>query len=394
MCRPSVRKASTLFIIIFLAVSVPHVIAQTEVGYRLDKVLRAPRPGLEGWFGNSVAMDSNHVIVGEAFGDADTTRRAGRAYLFTMDGGLLRSLQSPSPRKEGNFGGEEYCNKLVAVSGDSCAVGETRAQGGGKAHLFRADGSIAASLGSAEPLRGNKEFGNSLAMTEGFLLVGSYNAGAFLYDASGILVASLKAEGGAVQDGFGMATAIRGDTIVVTQDHAVVAGVRDAGMAYIYDEHGELKYSIRTPDPVQPALFGVSAATSGDLVVIGAPEATVEGRSRAGLAYVFTASGKLLKVLSAPVPTLYFGVSVSVDESRIIVGASGTKVEGQNGAGQAFVFDRNGVCQATLQATKPSAGANFGWSVASEGSAIAVSAPGEEVDGKAAAGRVYLFAAP
>jgi hypothetical protein len=273
-------------------------------------------------------------------------------------------------------------------------VGETRAQGGGKAHLFSADGSIAVSLASAEPLRGSKEFGNSLAMTAGLLLVGSYNAGAFLYDSSGTLIASLKAEGGSVQDGFGMATAISGDTVVVTQDHALVEGMRDAGRAYIYDTHGELKHSLRAPDPVQPALFGVSAAASGDLVVIGAPEATVDGSARAGLAYVFTADGRLVKVLSAPVPSLYFGVSVAVNANRIIVGASGTKVEGQNGAGQAFVFDLSGEHKATLQAAKPSAGANFGWSVASVGNAIAVSAPGEEADGKAAAGRVYLFAAP
>jgi hypothetical protein len=129
-------------------------------------------------------------------------------------------------------------------------------------------------------------------------------------------------------------------------------------------------------------------------VVIGAPEATVDGSARAGLAYVFTADGRLVKVLSAPVPSLYFGVSVAVNANRIIVGASGTKVEGQNGAGQAFVFDLSGEHKATLQAAKPSAGANFGWSVASVGNAIAVSAPGEEADGKAAAGRVYLFAAP
>ena len=392
MWKASLVKAlvhSALFLLVFIT---PRCVAQDQTGYQLVRTLQAPRPGVEGWFGNSVAMDSHRVIVGEAFGDAGSTRRAGRAYVFTVDGDLLLSLQSPSPRKEGNFGGEEYCNKLVAISGDLCAVGETRAQGGGKAYLFTAEGSLAASLAPAEPLRGNnKEYGNSLAMSAGHLLVGSYNAGAYLYDYSGSLIASLKAANGTTQDGFGMATAIAEDAIVVSQDHATVDGVRDAGMAYVYGGGGELRKILRAPDPPQPALFGVSTAAFGDLVVVGAPEATFEGRPRAGLAYLFTTDGALMKVLHSPLPTLYFGVSVAVDGERIVVGASGTKVDGQNGAGQAFVFDRDGSYQSTLQSPNALAGSNFGWSVAAEGGTIAVSAPGEEVDRKSAAGRVYLF---
>jgi hypothetical protein len=301
-------------------------------------------------------------------------------------------LQSPSPRKEGNFGGEEYCNKLVAVGPAACGVGETRAQGGGKTYLFGHDGSLAATLKSVEPLRGNsKEFGNSLAMDGDRLLVGSYNAGAYLYDGTGTLLASFKDSRGGTQDGFGMATAIRGGTIVVTQDHATVGGVRDAGVAYLFDASGTLIHELRPPDPVQPALYGVSAATSGDLVVIGAPDATVDGRTRAGLAFLYTAAGELVTVLSAPVPAMYFGVSVAVDDRRIVVGASGAKVGGLNGAGLAFVFGRDGTFKETLQPPKPSTGGTFGWSVASEADFIAVSAPGEESGGKGAAGKVYLF---
>jgi hypothetical protein len=376
-----------------LALSAPTGTAQDTGAYGLAAVVQSPTPSTEGWFGNSIDLDRGRLIVGEAFGDAGGTRRAGRAHLFTAAGELLRSFQSPSPRKEGNFGGEEYSNKLVAVNGGWCCVGETRAQGGGKAHLFGPDGALAISLTPAEPVRGNtREYGNTLAMTEGLLLVGAYNVGAFLYDTSGTTQASLKGADGSVQDGYGMAVAMRGDTVVVTQDHAAVGGVRDAGMAYLYDARGTLKRAVRAPDPPQAALFGVSADTDGELVVIGAPEATVDGRSRAGLVYLFGADGELRHVLSSPIPSLYFGVSVTVDSGRLIVGASGTKVDGQNGAGFAFVFDQDGKCIATLRPPKSSAGASFGWSVAASDGVIAVSAPGEEAGGKAAAGKVYLFA--
>jgi hypothetical protein len=381
-------------IAVALALSAPAVVAQDAGTYGPAAVVESPTPSMEGWFGNSIDLDRGRLIVGEAFGDAGGTRRAGRAHLFTVAGELLRSFQSPSPRREGNFGGEEYCNKLVAVNGEWCCVGETRAQGGGKAHLFGPDGALALSLKPAEPVRGNtKEYGNALAMAEGLLLVGAYNVGASLYDTTGALQASLKGTDGSVQDGYGMAVAMHGDTIVVTQDHAAAGGVRDAGMAYLYDTRGTLKRAIRAPDPPQAALFGVSADTDGELVVIGAPEATVDGRSRAGLVYLFGADGELRHVLSSPIPSLYFGVSVAVDRGRLVVGASGTKVDEQNGAGLAFVFDQDGKRIATLRPPKSTAGANFGWSVAASDGVIAVSVPGEEAGGKAAAGKVYLFTA-
>jgi hypothetical protein len=379
---------------VLIVLAAPCGAAQDAAAFRPELSLQAPAPGNEGWFGNSIAIDQTHLIVGEPFGDAGATRRAGRAHVFSIEGDLVITLQSPSPRKDGNFGGEEYCNKLVTVGGGVWAVGETNAQGGGKIYLFNPDGSVRATLGPSSVLRGNREFGNSLAAAERRLLAGSYNAGAFLYDQSGSLVASLAGPNGAVQDGFGMAVSVAGDTLVVTQDHASVDGVRDAGMAHIYNLDGVLQRSVRAPGPSQPCLFGVSASANGDLLVIGAPAATVDGRARAGTAYLFTTGGELKKVLSAPVQTLSFGVSVSIDDSRIVVGASGTQVDGMNGAGEAFVYDREGNFLASLRQPKPAAGGNFGWSVASQGALIAVSAPGEEVDGRMAAGRVYVFRAP
>jgi hypothetical protein len=56
--RKSLRLIVHLIILLFVF-STPHVIAQGEVGYRLDKILQAPKPGMEGWFGNSVAMDAS-----------------------------------------------------------------------------------------------------------------------------------------------------------------------------------------------------------------------------------------------------------------------------------------------------------------------------------------------
>jgi hypothetical protein len=383
------------FIAGLLAASALPIAAQDAGAYRLSATLQSPAPCVEGWFGNSIDLDAGRLIVGEAFGDAGSTRRAGRAHLFSVSGELLRSFQSPSPRKEGNFGGEEYANKLVAVNGERCAVGETRGEGGGKVLLFGPDGTLAASTRPPDPVRGqSREYGNSVALMPEFLLVGAWNVGAYLYDSSGSLVASLKAADGSARDGYGMAVVCRGDTLVVTQDHAAVGGVRDAGMAYLYDARGALKRALQAPGQPQAALFGVSADTDGELVVVGAPAATVEGRPGAGLAYLFGADGELRHVLSSPVPSMSFGVSVAVDGGRIVVGASGTKVDERNGAGLAFVFDQDGTCLATLRPPKAAAGANFGWSAAASGGMIAVSAPGEEAGGKAAAGRVYLFTAP
>jgi len=273
-------------------------------------------------------------------------------------------------------------------------VGETLARGSGEVHLFDLGGNLVTTIKAPEYASGSsREFGNSLFMGDDALLVGSYNVGAWMFDRSGGKLAALKGPGGVARNGFGMAVGFRGDRILVTQDHAAVDGVRDCGMAHLFDRDGTLLKSLQAPGKAQPGLFGVSAVLGETRILVGAPASSVNGRDE-GLACLFTVDGELVKVLTAPTPAGGMGVSVAIDGGRLYVGASGSKVDGQNGAGLVFVYDLDGAYLGSLRAPHAGAGDGFGYSIAASDGMVAVGAYGTEADGKTAAGKVYVFQAP
>jgi FG-GAP repeat len=146
--------------------------------------------------------------------------------------------------------------------------------------------------------------------------------------------------------------------------------------------------------PQVNGFFGSSVAVSGDTIAVGAPSETSGGDAYAGNVYLLTAStGAPLRTLTSPTPqyTGYFGHSVAISGSTVVVGAPGENVSGQAQAGHAYVFSTSGTLLATLASPIPEDSGHFGWQVAISGSLVAVSAPYENVPGSYAAGHVYVF---
>jgi len=179
-------------------------------------------------------------------------------------------------------------------------------------------------------------------------------------------------------------------------------------------------------------MFGASVATSGDTVVVGAPDersnATgVNGNQadnsapRAGAAYVFVRSGGVwiqqayLKASNTGAQDM-FGSSVAVSGDTLVVGAPGedSNATGINGnasdnsassSGAAYVFVQAGGVwsqQAYLKASNTEANDLFGYSVSVSGGTVVVGAPAEDsnamgVNGNAsdnsasASGAGYVF---
>ena len=93
--------------------------------------------------------------------------------------------------------------------------------------------------------------------------------------------------------------------------------------------------------------FGFSVSVSGNTVVVGAPDTTVDSSTAQGAAYVFTesASGwanmnEIAKLTASDgVPGDDFGWSVSISGNTVVVGAPGTTVGyGSQYRGAAYVF--------------------------------------------------------
>ena len=109
--------------------------------------------------------------------------------------------------------------------------------------------------------------------------------------------------------------------------------------AYLFDTDGNLLTTLQAPAPEENAEFGNAVAISGDTVVVGESKADVEAFNE-GRAYVFDLDGNLLATLHSPIPeaAAYFGYSVSVSGDTIAVGEPNAKVDGKIKAGRAYIF--------------------------------------------------------
>lgn len=182
----------------------------------------------------------------------------------------------------------------------------------------------------------------------------------------GTQLAELGPKDGGSSGWFGTSVAASGDTAVVGAPSA-----SEPGRAYVFTKKSsgwsqvaELAASDGVPDD----WFGGSVAVSGSTIVVGA--------SYGGTVYVFTQSlsgWRQAVELENPVPGTdeFFGESVAISGSTIVVGADGAS------GGVAYLFTRTGTGwheTAELQASNEPDG--FGSSVAISGNIIVIGAQG------------------
>ena len=361
--------------------------------------LRNPTPSFQDYFGSSVAISGNTVVVG-AYGDDTGATDAGAAYVFdATTGDFLHTLANPTPGAGDHFGSS------VAVSGNAVVVGaygdDTGATDAGAAYVFdAATGDFLRTLANPMPAAGDS-FGSSVAVSGNAVVVGAYgddtgatDAGAaYVFDATtGVLLRTLANPTPGAGDEFGSSVAVSGSTVVVgalSDD----TGAQDAGAAYVFDATtGVLLRTLANPMPAAGDSFGSSVAVSGSMVVVGTPGDDT-GAADAGAAYVFDATtGVLLHTLANPAPVIgdSFSSSVAVAGGTVIVGTPDDDT-GATNAGVAYVIDATtGVLLHTLANPTPAVMDHFGWSVAVSGSTMVVGAYGDDT-GATDAGAAYVF---
>jgi drug/metabolite transporter superfamily protein YnfA len=377
--------------------------------------LTSPTPEPSGYFGNSVGISGTQVVVGAP---GEGSWDDGRAYVYNIGGvtptvpvlTLSRSAFSPN-----NFGSS------VAISGTRVAVGAPNQDTGafvdaGSAFVFDLANVTPTipvlTLTNPSPAASDY-FGYAVTISGGRIVVGAYqddtgatNAGsAYVYDlANGIPavpVVTLTNSSPGTNDYFGWSVAISGSRVVVAavQDNA---GATNAGSAYAYDianpSPATPLAALASPSPAIGDSFGFAMAISHGRLVVGAFQDDT-GAVDAGSAYVFdlTSGTPSLPViaLTNPVPaqTDYFGFTVAVSDSRVVVGAYQNDT-GASNAGIAYVYHLASatpmIPEFTLTNPSPAANDNFGGRVAISGQWVVVSANGKDI-GTADAGAAYVY---
>ncbi|MFI4969350.1 MAG: hypothetical protein ACHP7D_04035 [Lysobacterales bacterium] len=210
----------------------------------------------------------------------------------------------------------------------------------------------------------------------------------------------LLAADGAGGDSFGYSVALSGTVAVVGALQATVNGHAAQGAAYIFtkiDGVWTQQQKLVASDGAQYDQFGKAVAIDGTTVLIGAQGAS----ARAGAAYVFSATGgtwmqtqKLMSSDSAG--NANFGGAVALKGSVAIVGEYNATVNGITQQGAAYVFTPTNGTWTQSQKLVASDGASddqFGHAVALDGTTVAIGAWGATVNGNQSQGAVYLFSA-
>jgi hypothetical protein len=90
-----------------------------------------PAPAADDWFGHRIAVLGNDRVVIGAPDDDTTGMSSGSAYLFSLNGTLLATLNNPTPGVGDRFG-----LRVAAFGSDGVIIGAPQDNGVGSVYLF------------------------------------------------------------------------------------------------------------------------------------------------------------------------------------------------------------------------------------------------------------------
>lgn len=371
-----------------------------SVQFMEEQKLTASDGAFNDIFGDSVAVSGSTIVVG-ARGD-DNLR--GAAYVFERHGGSWVETQKLTASD--GIAGDQFSDS-VALSGSTIVVGAPVVTidnnfGQGAAYIFERHGG---SWVETQKLIGSGGsvfdfFGKSVAVSGSTIVAGAPNRRAYVFNHQGgswVETQKLTASDPTANDLFALSVAVSGSTIVVGAPFDDIGSNLNQGSAYVF-KHQDGSWvetqKLTASDAAENDLFfGISVAVSGSTVVVGASFDTVGGNLFQGAVYVFDRQDRSwietqkLTASDAVVGAL-FGQSVAFSGSTIVVGAPSDR-----GQGSAYVFGRQGGSWVEMQKLTSSdgLGGDFGTSVAVSGSTVVVGAPSASVGSNIFQGAAYVF---
>jgi hypothetical protein len=377
--------------------------------------------GAEGdHFGASLAIDGDTVVIGAPFDGDPAHYWRGSVYIFARAGGVWIE-QGKLVSSDGES--EDFFGDSVAISGDTIVVGAPGDDGPtssqrGSAYVFvRSNGTWNVqqklfATGASE----NATVGASVAISGDTVVVGApgddgpvgaYQGSAFVFArASGVWTQQQKfiPSDNEDNDHFGESVAVSGDTVVVGAPYDDGgAGNSHRGSAYVFVRSNGVwaeQQRLLASDGDSGDFFG-SVAINGDTIVVGAPGDNGLAGANQGSAYVFVRGNGVWtqqqKILASDsVAYDYFGASVAISGDTVVINAPCEDDLIGNFRGAAYVFSRSGGFWTEQQRFQGS-----DWAVEDRFSQVAISGntilAGKSADagpGGDYQGSAYVFASP
>ncbi|HET8934306.1 MAG TPA: FG-GAP repeat protein [Polyangiales bacterium] len=361
-----------------------YVFVRSGTQWTQQAYLKAQQPQVGDYFGFTVAVDGDTVLVGAAkAGDHSTDSR--RPATLELPSLLFVFERQPN--------GTEWTQRAILTSGTNTP----------------------------------DWFGFGLAFSPDYVFVGAphdsehgQNSGAVYAikrDGTWSSMTKLTASEPAAGAAFGLSVAADKNRLIVGAPEATLSG-QGPGKAFTFTRAGdtwqpEAKLVAATPSAA--AGFGWSVALQGDVAAVGAPYPTyphgqTTGNGPHGEVSVFRRSAgawNLTNTLQATVPRDgdYYGISVGLSGKTLIVGASGDRSSGTGidpdphsgdveDSGAFYLYGEHNTEWTFgnfVKASTAKRGAMFADRVAISGSTIAVSAMYDSGAETTKSGRVYVF---
>ena len=355
--------------------------------------------------GEAVAIDGNVAVAGAPYAEAGSKTDAGAAYVFERVNKqwLTRTkLVAPNAMPYDRFGSS------VAVDGNTIVVTADRCDkfgyNAGAAFVFARDGDAwrhAATIAPPSP-QSSAAFGYSSALDGDTLVIGAPGvATAHVFARRGsawVAQSALHPDEKLPNCGFGHSVAVDGDTILVgantTSDRLLLGG-----SAYVFrrnDNAWTFETSLRSSRDEATARFGTAVAIRGDVALIGASRATVNGRTRAGAAFVFERRGNWKPIAELtndpPRSDEEFGRALALLPDAAVVGSQFGDAAGLN-TGGAQLYARDGgkwTRRAALLAQDRATISEFAFAIAASDTEAIIGAPRRNTS-VTASGGAYIF---
>ena len=228
-----------------------YVFVRSGATWSQQRQLTAVDGAADDVFGLSVAISGDTVVVSAPYDDVGADADQGSAYVFVRSGAIWIQQQQLTAV---DGAADDYFGSSVAISGDTVVVGAPYDDVGanvnqGSAYVFVRSGAVwglQAHMAAADGATSDV-FGSSLAISGDTVVVGApYDdvgadadqGSAYVFVRSGAIWSQqqqLTAVDGAANDYFGYSVAISGDTVAVGAPyHDVGGGNANQGSAYVF----------------------------------------------------------------------------------------------------------------------------------------------------------------